>query len=72
MLDRLLTCTLNFTIVSLVAALAGGSVLCCYGGLAILLGGDATTGGLHIAVGIGLAIAAITAARYRNELADRY
>ncbi|HEX4124954.1 MAG TPA: hypothetical protein VHY37_09540 [Tepidisphaeraceae bacterium] len=72
MLDRLLTCTLNFTIVSLVAILAGGSVLCSYGGLAIMLGGNLAIGGLEAGAGIGLAIAAITAARYRNELADRY
>jgi hypothetical protein len=72
MMDRLLNYTLNFTIVGLVAGLAGGSVLCCYGGLALMLSGDLANGAIQSGVGIALAIGAFTAARYRNELADRY
>jgi hypothetical protein len=72
MLDRFLNCTLSFTVVSLVAALAGASVICCYGGLALMLGGNLTTGAVQSGAGIALAAGAFTAARYRNELADRY
>jgi hypothetical protein len=72
MLDRFLNCTLNFTIVSLVAVLAGASIICSYGGLALMLGGNLPTGAVQSGAGVALAFAAFTAARYRNELADRY
>jgi hypothetical protein len=72
MLDRFLNCTLNFTVVSLVTILSGASVICCYGGLALMLGGNLPAGAVQSGAGVALAFGAFTAARYRNELADRY
>ena len=72
MLDRILSYTLNFTIVTAISALAAASLLAGYGGLATVLNGQPAAGAIQCGAGIALAIAAITSARYRNELADRY
>lgn len=72
MLDRLLTCTLNFTVVTLTTALAGGALIFGYWGLTNLLNGHGVSGGGLTLGGVALSVATCTLARYRNELADRY
>lgn len=72
MMDRLLVCTLNFTIVTMTAALAGGSLAFGYWGLIDLLNSHPARGGIFMLAGLALVLATCTLARYRNELADRY
>ena len=70
-MDWLLNGALNFTVLSLTAAIAGGALVAGYCGVLELLQGGLVAGPVHIAVSVGMAIAAWGLVRNRNDLVDR-
>jgi len=71
MMDRLLAKLLNLTVVTMIAAVAAGSLIFGYGGLMQLLGAQAVGGAIQLlaATGFGLAVAALL--RHRSDLIDQ-
>ena len=71
MLDRVLSLTMNVTIVGLIALTGAGSLLAAYWGLFELLHLRAASGGAALGCGGAVAVVSYLMARYRNDLVDR-
>jgi hypothetical protein len=71
MMDRLLICTLQLTIVGLICGCALGSMLAGYHGFLQLLGRQFTGGSGWIALSLGLGVFAYQLCRHRHDLVDR-
>ena len=71
MIDRLVSGALHLVVMTIIATLAAGALVCAHWGVLLLIGG-ATRGGWGLLAG-GAAAAVATAAliRYRNDLVDR-
>ena len=71
MMDRLLSTTMNFTVMALITATAGGALVLGYWGLVELCNGHASGGGFAVFAALGPAALAVKLAQYKNDLADR-
>ena len=71
MMDRVLSLTMNVTIVGLIALTGAGSLLVAYWGLFELLNLRAANGGAALACGAGVAVVCYKMAKNRNDLVDR-
>ena len=70
MMDRLLICTLQLTIVGMICACAIGSMIAGYHGLLQLIGGQVAGGG-WVAFAVILGVVTYQLSRNRNDLVDR-
>ena len=70
MLDRLLSCSLHVTILSLITGCAAGALLLTYTGLFKLVGPSFTGGAGQMMIGLALGVFVFQLCRYRNELID--
>jgi hypothetical protein len=71
MIDRMLSTTLNLTVVAVIAVATVGTLMCGYWGLIQLFNGNPTAGGFAAAGSILPGIIAFKLAHYRNDLVDR-
>ena len=71
MMDRVLSLTMNVTIVGLIALTGAGSLLVAYWGLFELLSLRPANGGAALACGAAVAVVSYKMAKYRNDLVDR-
>ena len=70
MMDRILSRTLNFTVMALIVATAGASLLIGYRGLFRLVSNEAESGMVWLFAGVALGVGAYLLCRHRHELAD--
>jgi hypothetical protein len=70
MMDRILTKTLNCSVMSLIVGTAIGSLLLGYRGLFRLVSNDPETGMIWLFAGIVMGIGCFLLCRHRHELAD--
>lgn len=71
MLHRLVTATLNLTIVGMISAATVGALLAGTWGLLKICNGGTAAGSLALAASLAPAVAAYHMALNRNDLADR-
>jgi hypothetical protein len=71
MIDRLISSTLNSTILVLIALTAGGALFLGYLGLTELFNGQATSGGCALFAAMVPGVASLKLCWYRNDLVDR-
>ena len=71
MMDRLLTLTMNVTIVGLIAVTGAGSLLAAYWGLFELVSARPTNAACALGSGFSVALVSYKMAKYRNDLVDR-
>ena len=70
MMDRILSRTLNCTVMTLIVATASASLLIGYRGLFRLVSNDAEAGMVWLFAGVALGVASYLLCRHRHELAD--
>jgi hypothetical protein len=70
MLDRILTKTLNYSVMSLIVSTATGSLLVGYRGLFRLVSNDVEAGMAWVFAGAALGVSCYLLCRHRHELAD--
>jgi hypothetical protein len=70
MMDRILTKTLNCSVMTLIVGTAIGSLLLGYRGLFRLVSNDPETGMIWLFSGIAMGIGCYLLCRHRHELAD--
>jgi len=71
MLDRLLSLTMNLTIVGLIALTGAGSLLAAYWGLFELINARLANGGYAVGFAVAVAVVSYKMAKCRNDLVDR-
>lgn len=70
MIDRFVSGALHLVVMSIIATLAAGALVCAHWGLLLLIGGTSKGGCGLLAGGAGAAIAAALLIRYRNDLVE--
>jgi hypothetical protein len=70
MMDRILSKTLNATVMSLIVATATAALVVGYRGLFRLVSNDAEAGMVWLFGGVALSVACVLLCRHRHELAD--
>jgi hypothetical protein len=70
MMDRLLSRTLNFSVMALIVATASASLVLSYRGLYRLVSNDVEAGMVWLFAGVALGVGAYLLCRHRHELAD--
>ena len=70
MMDRILTKTLNASVMTLIVGTAIGSLLLSYRGLFRLVSNDAETGMIWLFAGVAMGAGCFLLCRHRHELAD--
>ena len=70
MLDRILSKTLNLTVMTLIVATASASLVIGYRGLYRLVSNDAEAGMVWLFGGVALGVGCYLLCRHRHELAD--
>jgi len=69
-IDRLVSGALHLVVMTIIATLAAGALVCAHWGLLLLIGGTSTGGCGLLAGGSTAAIAAALLIRYRNDLVE--
>lgn len=71
MLDKLVSGALHLVVMTIIATLAAGALVCAHWGVVLMIGGAAKGAWGLLAGGAAAAAATAVLIRYRNDLVDR-